>query len=82
MHRDLQARTSIAIHHSTFVGNDEAQWSVQLLKQACDESNEAQRGAGTVEFQRHSGESGDHHGGRVSDNGRFVVLDIGGSISL
>lgn len=76
MHRDLRARTSIAIHHSTFVGEDEAQWSIQLLKQACDMLDRP-----SVQFERHCG-NGQENGGEVGEGGRFVVLDIGGTVCV
>ena len=32
----LKARTSLAIHHSTFTDVTESLWTLDLLKQACD----------------------------------------------
>ncbi|KAK9896661.1 Metallo-hydrolase/oxidoreductase [Cystobasidium minutum MCA 4210] len=77
LHRDIQAKTSVAIHHSTFVSEDESRWSIELLKKACDGSF-----GRSVQFQRVAGGVKKNKGKKNRKTGRFVVLDVGGSIDI
>lgn len=74
LHKDIQASTSVAVHHSTFVDEDEARWSIQLLKRACDSSF-----GRAVQFQRGGGSRKNK---KSRKSGRFVVLNIGESIAV
>lgn len=74
LHKDIQASTSVAIHHSTFVGEDEARWSIQLLKRACDSSF-----GRAIQFQRGGG---DRKTKKSRKSGRFVVLNVGERIAV
>lgn len=73
IHRDVRAKTSLAIHHSTFVGEDESRWCIQLLKKAC-----AQAVGQSIAFQR----GGLQTSGASETGHRFVVLDAGASLVI
>lgn len=73
VHRNVSSKLSIAIHHSTFIGNiEESRWSLGLLREACGLLQ-----GGEVKFARGAGEIG-----TLERDGstRFAVLDVGESV--